>query len=302
MSSHLLSLHNKTRDVAEDELPYNPNNILLDDAALRGLFDAHGLAGVAYRNINIYRAAFVHRSYCTMKNSSFDTGNDRCPPGCLPLQDVSYERLEYLGDSVLGMVVARYLFERFPDRDEGFLSNMRTKIVNGRMLGSLAEKMGLPRYIVMSRQVEDTQGRANFKLGEDVFEAFIGALVVDFQEAAVTLPEDVRLGGAALLGGVGVHVAEAWVTAIMETYIDFADLIVARMNFKDALVRYMHQMSNDAPRFFEVNVQSRNNQRRFVYCVKNRAGVVLATASGDSRKQAENEAAKAALAGMGVAV
>jgi ribonuclease-3 len=297
--SHLLSLHNKTKDVVLDDLPYNPNNVLLDDAALRAFFDAHGLAGVAYRNINLYRVAFVHRSYCTMKNSNFENSNDRCPPGCLPLQDVSYERLEFLGDSVLGMVVARYLYERFPDRDEGFLSSMRTKIVNGRMLGSLAEKMGFPRYIVLSKQVEDTQGRANFKLSEDVFEAFIGALVLDFQTEAdvVKLPADVRLGRAeqpgGLLGGVGFHV---------ETYIDFADLICARMNYKDALARYMHSMHNEAPRFFEVSVETRNHAKRFVYCVKNRAGVVLATASGDSRKQAENEAAKAALAGMGVAV
>lgn len=301
--SHLLSLHNKTKDVVLDDLPYNPNNVLLDDAALRAFFDAHGLAGVAYRNINIYRVAFVHRSYCTMKNSNFENSNDRCPPGCLPLQDVSYERLEFLGDSVLGMVVARYLYERFPDRDEGFLSSMRTKIVNGRMLGSLAEKMGFPRYIVLSKQVEETQGRANFKLSEDVFEAFIGALVVDFQTDAdvVALPADVRLT-ACLLNGVGFHVAEAWITAILETYIDFADLICARMNYKDALSRYMHSMHNETPRFFEVSVETRNHQKRFVYCVKNRAGVVLATASGDSRKQAENEAAKAALAAMGAAV
>jgi ribonuclease-3 len=300
--SHLLNLHNKTKDVAEDELPFNPNNVMLDEPALRRFFDAHGLANVAYRNINLYRTAFVHRSYCTMKNADFVTGNARCPPGCLPLQEVSYERLEFLGDAVLGMVVARYLYERFPDRDEGFLSGMRTKIVNGRMLGSLAEKMGFPRYIVLSKQVEETQGRNNFKLSEDAFEAFIGALLMDFQTDAdtVALPADVGIG--ALLGGVGFHVAETWITAILETYIDFADLICSRMNYKDQLARYMQQMQNDAPRFFEVNVEKRNHVQRFVYCVKNRAGNVLATASGDSRKQAENEAAKAALAGMGAAV
>jgi len=63
-------------------------------------------------NINIYRRAFVHKSYCRRKNENFLNGNVNCPPDCLPLQEESNERLEFLGDAILNMVVGLYVFER----------------------------------------------------------------------------------------------------------------------------------------------------------------------------------------------
>jgi hypothetical protein len=111
----LQSLHNKTKDVSDEELPYNSSNILIQNDDLKEFFKNHGLADIQFNNINLYRNAFVHRSYCTMKNDDFTSGNERCPKNCMPLQEMSYERLEFLGDAILGMVVARYLYERYPD-------------------------------------------------------------------------------------------------------------------------------------------------------------------------------------------
>jgi ribonuclease-3 len=271
--SRLHHLHNKTKVVAEGELPYNPTNVVVSDAELRRWLDDYGLRGVPAGDANVYRTAFVHRSYCTMKNADFASGNARCPPGCLPLQEVSYERLEFLGDAVLGAVVARYLYERYPDRDEGFLSTMRTKIVNGRSLGRLAEQLGFPRFIIMSKQIEDTQGRSNYKLGEDALEAFIGALSVEAGHAA----------------------ADAWVTAVMERHIDFVDLVCAKSSHKEQLTRLMLRARGEPPQFFEMDVDARGGHRVFKYCVKDRAGAVLGIATGETRKQAENEAARVAL-------
>lgn len=306
--SRLQQLHNKTSATVDADLPFNPSNVLLTEADLAGLFAAHGLAGLPFRNVNLYRTAFVHRSYVTMKNADFAAGNERCPPDCLPLQEMSYERLEFLGDAVLGMIVARYLYDRYPDQSEGFLSRMRTKIVNGKMLGHLADCIGLPKFAIISRQVEETSGRDNFKLGEDVFEAFIGAILTDFQTPAddVALPEGITratgAAGAALvpLSGAGYHVAEAWVIAILETYLDFADLIQANTNYKDSLVRHMSCNFQDSPRFFEVSVAMRHGAKVFTYCVKDKSGAVLGTASGPSRKDAENAAAEEALRYYGV--
>jgi dsRNA-specific ribonuclease len=97
--------------------------------------------------------------------------------------------------------------------------------------------------------------------------------------------------------GAGYHVAEQWVVSILEKHIDFADLIQQKTNYKDMLVRYMQHTHQDVPRFFEVNVTSKQNTtcKLFTYCVKDRGGVVLGTASGSSKKDAENMAAKAAL-------
>lgn len=299
--SRLLGLHNKTQVVSDTELPYNPSNVLLSLEDLCVFFDNHGLHGVRPNNLNLYRNAFVHKSYCTMKNADFDTGNERCPADCLPLQEMSYERLEFFGDSVLGMVVSRYLLERFPDRPEGFLSSMRTKLVNGRMLGDLAERIGFPKFAILSKQIEDAQGRSNFKIMEDVFEAFIGALYIDFQDEDAaphkSLPQFMPISG------IGFYVAEAWIVAILERYIDFAELICARSNYKDMLVKHMQHTFQDAPRFYEVNVRiidSKTLKKEFTYCVKDRSGAAIGTAKAGSKKEAENLAAKKALEYYGV--
>ncbi len=294
--NRIQNLHNKTQEVKTEELPYNPNNFLLTEDDLRGLLDKNGLEGVPFHNINLYRNAFVHRSYCTMKNTDFETGNERCPNDCLPLQEMSYERMEFLGDAILGMVVARYLFDRYPDQNEGFLSKMRTKIVNGKMLGHLAGIVGFPRFAIISKQVEDVSGRNNYKIMEDIFEAFIGAIYMDFQRAEdeVTLPGHVSLRDGPLTGS-GYHIAEQWIVHILETHLDFAELIQSKTNYKDMLVRYMQHTLQDAPRFCEVGVTVRNNQKVFEYCVKNKTGSVLGKASGASKKDAENMAAKSAL-------
>ena len=294
MHTRLNSLHNKTQEVAEDELPYNPKNILLQHEDLMKLFQENGLEGLKYNNINLYRNAFVHRSYCTMKNADFEQGNERCPTGCLPLQEMSYERLEFLGDSILSVIVSRYLYERYPDQSEGFLSKIRTKIVNGKMLGFLASKVGFEKFLIISKQIEESGGRNNYKSLEDVFEAFIGALCIDFQTENdfMNAPKHIKIDP---LSGAGYYVAEIWVITIVEKYIDFAELINIKTNYKDMLSKYMQHTLQDMPRFFEISVDIKSNKKIFTYCIRNKMNVVLGTSTGDSKRDAENNAAREAL-------
>lgn len=292
-------IHNKTKEIEAENLPYNNKNVLLMESDLNELFKRNGLHSIIYKNINLYRTAFVHKSYCTMKNLDFDKSNIKCPPDCLPLQDMSYERLEFLGDSLLGMIVANYLYSRFPDQNEGFLSKIRTKIVNGKMLGFLSEKIGFPKFAIISKQVEEAGGRKNFKIMEDIFEAFIGALFLDFQTEAddVVLPQHIKV---VPFTGAGYFIVEQWIIYIIENYIDFTELIRVKNNYKDMLVSYMQHHLQDAPRFLEINILSRDNNRVFSYCVKDRSNTVLATATGGTKKEAENNAAREALNYYGI--
>jgi len=292
--NRLNSLHNKTQEVKEVDLPYNPSNTLLQKDDLRAFLNANGMSDCEYHNLNLYRTAFVHRTFFTMKNADFESGNDRCPAGCLPLQDMSYERLEFLGDAILDMIVARYLYERYPDQNEGFLSKMRTKIVNGKMLGHLAKEIGFPKFAIISKQIEDSQGRDNYKTMEDIFEAFIGAIYIDFQDDPIemTSSQTTRL---LPFSGAGYHCAEIWVVSILEKYLDFAELIQSNTNFKDMLVRHMQHTFQDSPRFFEISVDIRSGKKTFTYCTKDRSGTVIGTATGLSKKDAENNSARAAL-------
>jgi len=226
------NIHNKTMEICIENQPYNNKNILLQREDLDSLLNNNGLKNLEIKNINLYRVAFVHKSYCTMKNADFDKSNVNCPPDCLPLQDMSYERLEFLGDSLLGMIVTNYLYLRFPDQNEGFLSKIRTKIVNGRMLGYLSEKIGLPKFAIISKQVEESGGRNNYKIMEDIFEAFLGALYLDFQTDVdeVSLPSNIRITPSS---GAGYYIVESWIIYIIENYIDFCELIRIKNNYKE---------------------------------------------------------------------
>jgi ribonuclease-3 len=288
------NIHNKTMEIGIENQPYNNKNILLQREDLDNLLNNNGLKDLEVKNINLYRVAFVHKSYCTMKNADFDKSNANCPTDCLPLQDMSYERLEFLGDSLLGMIVTNYLYLRFPDQNEGFLSKIRTKIVNGRMLGYLSEKVGLPKFAIISKQVEESGGRNNYKIMEDIFEAFLGALYLDFQTDTdiVSLPPNIRITPSS---GAGYYIVESWIIYIIENYIDFCELIRIKNNYKDMLVSHMLHYLQDVPQFKELNITTKDNMRIFNYCIKDKNGSIIATSTGNTKKEAENNVSKEAL-------
>ena len=288
------SIHNKTKELTDEELPFNPKNLLLKEEDLKEFFNNNGLNEVQYNNLNLYRNAFIHKSYCSMKNTDFVSSNSKCPLNCIPLQDVSYERLEFLGDAILNLIVANYLYMRFPEENEGFLSKIRTRIVNGKMLGSLAEKIGFNKFAIISKQVEDANGRSNYKIMEDIFEAFIGAIYIDFQTTNdnVILPKHLPV---LALSGSGYHIAELWIISIIETHIDFSELILQKTNYKDMLVNYTQQTYQFTPKYYELNIITKDNTKIFNYCIKDRSGTSIATATGFSKKEAENNVSKEAL-------
>ena len=162
------------------------------------------------------------------------------------------------------------------------------------MLGYLSDKIGFPKFAIISKQVEEAGGRRNFKIMEDIFEAFIGALFLDFQneEDEITLPKHIKI---VPLSGAGYFIVESWIIFIIENYIDFCELIRIKNNYKDMLVSYMQHQLQDVPRFYEINIVTKDNNKVFTYCVKDRNNTVLATATGNTRKDAENNVAKEAL-------
>lgn len=263
----------------EEVTPYNPKNKLLKKKDLCFLLKHHGVSQ-SFHSVDIYRMAFVHKSYCTRKNENFLTGNKKCPKDCLALQESSNERLEFLGDSILGCVVANYLYERFPDNEEGFLTKIRTRIVNGVMLARLSEKIGLNKYILISKQIEDNNGRNNQHILEDAFEAFIGAIFLDFAED-------------------GFKMAQDFIIHVIETHIDFTELILANYNFKDTLLKYFQHNFSSIPRFVELGVENKNNGKTYTIGIRNGEGLLIGTGTGSTKKQAENDAAKSALGYLG---
>lgn len=172
------------------------------------------------RCLDVYREAMVHRSYAVGVADVRDRLNRECPPGCVPLQKVSYDRLEYLGDAVLGVVIASYLFQRYPSEDEGFLTRMRSHLVNGRTLAQLFKRTTLSRHVVSA------DGSATASVLEDVLEAFIGAIFVD----------------------LGYETARDWILGLYEAHVDFGEIASNLDTPISVLNRHFMQTTGSLPR------------------------------------------------------
>lgn len=253
---------------------FNPCNRVLSHQEVASLLNRYGVSAPP-RNMDLYRRAFVHRSYCLRKNDACGEGNSRCPPGCMPLQEDSYERLEFLGDAVLNGVVTDYLYRRYFYEGEGFLTRMRTKLINGLFLGNLARQIGMSDHVVIAASTEAAGGRAHVKVLEDVFEAFLGAIFEDFNTAQC-----------------GFETVRAWLTAVLEAHVDFTDLVLQNHNYKERLARYMQTHHGALPVFEE---RRRAGSNCVTVAVREPGGETIGVGSGDTRKAAEQEAAMHAL-------
>ena len=202
--------------------PYNPKNVSFKEKDILNILLIHGVQ-YSIKNLEIFQNAMIHSSYVSRTEYVTPQGDlsvlvDK-PVGCLGLFPESYERLEHLGDSVLGAIVATYLSRRFPTQQEGFLTNLRKEIVCNAMLGTLTQKIGLDKFYVISRHNEDVcAGRQNTKKLGDILEAFIGALWTDSDN--------------------NFPIVQTFVVSLIEKYIDIPKILQNDTNFKDQLQKY----------------------------------------------------------------
>jgi ribonuclease III len=122
--------------------------------------------GIKFNDINLLQQALTHRSYLNEhRNYSLDHN----------------ERLEFLGDAVLELVVTEYLYENYPN-PEGELTNWRAALVNGEMLAKISKRMGVEEYLMMSRGEAKDTGKARQYLLANAFESITGAIYLDQKE------------------------------------------------------------------------------------------------------------------------
>lgn len=128
-----------------------------------------GKIGYSFRNPTLLFLAFIHRSFV---NENRDVKEHN-------------ERLEFLGDSVLGLIIAEYLYEKFPNLAEGELSQYRSRLVDATSCRQLFQKLSISEYILLSRGEALSEGRGKGSIAADVFEALIAAIYLDggFNEA-----------------------------------------------------------------------------------------------------------------------
>lgn len=215
------------------------------------IFSIRNIFGFCPGNVSLYKLAFLHRSVAVETNG----------------HKVSNERLEYLGDAVLSSVVADYLFKKFPYKDEGFLTEMRSKIVSRDQLNKLSRKLGLDEFIQSNQDSRNVFRSMN----GDAFEAFIGAMYLD-------------------RGYNFTH--RVIVNRIIKVHFDVEELVNTEANFKSKLIEWSQKEHRNLSFNVVTEVGTGNSRQYLVEITVD--GNVCASGQDFSIKGAEKIAAEKA--------
>lgn len=258
-------------------VPYNINNILISEEDIKMLFKKYDI-NIDVKNIDLYRTALTHKSYVISEYTNYNNEalkriKGMMDPSVVELMPESSERIEFLGDTVIKCIVSKYLYKRYYNEDEGFLTKTKTKIENRKSLACFARKLGLDNYLIISKQNEDVGNRDSDKFLEDAYEGFMGALLLD----------------------QGFDFCEKYLIKLLETEIDYADILYIDTNFKDKLQRFYHQNGWQHPVFDDLSVDIINNKKMFTVAVNDANNCEIARAQESSKKKAEQKASMLAL-------
>lgn len=205
-------------------------------------------------NLHVYQLAFRHTS--ASKETAIDGFKE------------SNERLEYLGDAVLGMVVAEFLFTKYPFKDEGFLTEIRSRIVNRETLNQISRKLGLDKLIEFDGNRKGMSPRSS--MYGDALEAFVGAIYLD----------------------KGFLFTKKFIIGRLLTHYDLDNIVQNNVNFKSVIIEWAQKENRDI-RFEILEERGSRHQREFISQL-----VVdeqpFATGSGYTKKKAEQSAAEKA--------
>lgn len=216
------------------------------------------ILGHTFHNRSLLHQALTHRSYL---NESRRTDQH------------DYQRLEFLGDAVLGLLLADLLLQHFPLLQEGDLSRMRASLVDQPALASLAAEAGLSSLIHLGKGAEREGGRSNPSILADVFEALLGAIYLD----------------------AGFHAVQAVVTALYTPLLNQRAATRSSCNdCKSELQERLAARKQSAPVYTVIDQQGPDHDRQFAVMVAV-DGEPLGTGYGRSKKAAQQAAAEAAL-------
>jgi len=220
------------------------------------------LLGYRFRDTDLLREALTHRSYA---NSVSD--------------HPTYERLEFLGDSVLGLIVARQLFIKHPEQSEGQLTKRKASLVNLKTLTQVAIREGLGQWVRLSPEEDKAGGRKRSSILSDVFESVLGAIYLD--------------------GGLDAATKVIERTILVPLSEDAPQLI--EVNYKGDLLEYLQGRGMGMPRYEVIDEAGPDHQKIFTVVV-HAQGHTAGRGVGPNKKDAEQLAAREALKSLGVQV
>lgn len=207
-------------------------------------------------NISLYRLAFMHTSVGkTVANTTFRESN---------------ERLEYLGDAVLGMVVAEYLFKKFPYKDEGFLTDIRSRIVNRESLNTLAKRLGLNDLVEYENNRKAVMARSS--MYGDAMEALIGAIYID----------------------KGFRFTRKFIIKkLLSSHFDLDSLVQVNTNHKSLIIEWAQKEGKKLN--WQMSEEGSYHNKEFTAIIQlSESAEPISIGNGHSKKKAEQDAARKA--------
>ena len=214
------------------------------------------IIGTTVNDKKIYVEALIHRSFLE-ENETFTFSN---------------ERLEFLGDSVLNLIIGEYLFNKFPNEEEGFLTKVRAKMVNRNALSIVAENLNLGELLIISSNVPKSITHNSKSILSDAFEALIGAVYLDR----------------------GIEVCKKFIqTNILEPALNNGEHLIDE-NYKSQLLEYAQANKLAIPVYQIVSEEGPHHDKTFTAEVVV-GEKVLGEGKGKSKKEAEQNAAQVAL-------
>jgi len=232
--------------------PYNPRNREISEFQVQKFLTTYGVPGKVH-NLNLYKRAFVHKSYVKrphLENISNNIEIAAQPNDCLRLKTKSNERLEFLGDGVLELITKYYLYRRFPKANEGFMTEKKIALVKNESIGKLAYDMGLNNWYIMSKNAEEKKTRTNLKKLGCLFEAFLGALFLDFNK--IDINDEDNWFKDVFVVGPGFQVAQMFVEGIFEKHVNWQDLLQNDDNYKNILQVLIQKRFKTTPVYKEI--------------------------------------------------
>ena len=218
-------------------------------------------ARIKFRNQSLLDLAFHHRSYSN--ENSRDRNNN--------------ERLEFLGDAVLGMIVASRLYSVLADRQEGDLAKIKSVVVSEDTLSIIAVSLGVSQYLVLGKGEEMSGGRTKKAILADAMEAIIGALYLDS----------------------GFKAVETFVLSIINPQIDLVLQNRHHKDYKTLLQEHIQKLYKTVPKYILVDRTGPDHDRTFWVSVEI-FGTMYGPESGKSKKEAEQSVAASAWKSLGL--
>lgn len=249
--------------------PYNSHNREITLNEVQSILCEYGITAPV-NNLALYQRAFIHTSYTkrpAMENEAANVTIMDRPSECMPLRTKSNERLEFVGDGVLELITKYYLYRRFPKEDEGFMTEKKIALVKNEHIGKLAYNMRLNKWFVLSRNTEEKGTRTNLKKLGCLFEAFLGALFLDFNK--IEVDDEHGWFKNVFVCGPGFQMAQIFIESVFEKFVDWQQLINVDDNYKNILQVKIQKEFKTTPDYLEISRHTENGYCMGVYLCMN---------------------------------